>query len=87
MDNLDIFLLIIAIIVSYDITKEIFTIKKTSTSESEAKRFFENMCNSEYENSSLKFSIHKRGLALAKSKEEEKYELIPQSKLCELGLS
>lgn len=87
MENLDIFLLVISALVAISITKEIFTIHKTSTSKMEAKRFFEQMSDANSENSNLKASVYTRGLALAKSKTNKKYDLIPQSKLCDLGLS
>lgn len=87
MEPLYIFFVIASALIAYSVTKEIFTIRKTSTSISEARRFFENNSNAELESQSLKASVYTRGLALAKSKKDMKYDLIPQSKLCDLGLS
>lgn len=84
MTSLDIFLLLIAVIVGTDITKEIFNIKRTSISDKEAERFFNNLLIQENENNK---AFKTSGLALAKRKNEKKFTLIPQSKLCGLGLS
>lgn len=85
MDNLTIFILIMSTIIAYDITKEIFTIRKTSTGKSEARRFFEEM--SENKGQTDGGELMTCGLTLAKKKGDEKYTLIPQSKRTGLSLS
>lgn len=87
MENLDILLLVTAIIIGFAVTKEIFSINHSSTNSSESDRFFNKMSNANNENPSIKSSIYTRGLSLTKFKKDDKYDLIPQSKLCDLGLS
>ena len=87
MESLDIFLLVLAAVIGFSITKEIFAIRTSNMNKEEANRFFNNMSNAENENPSIKASVYTRGLTLAKSKKDDKYDLIPQSKLCDLGLS
>lgn len=83
MTTLDLFLLLIAIIVAFDITKEIFTIRKGFGSEREVEIFFENTSIKE-EDFNKEFKT--RGLTLVKKK-NEKFTLMPQSKLYGFGLS
>jgi hypothetical protein len=45
------------------------------------------MSDAQYENPEIKASVYTRGLTLAKKKNDKKYTLTPQSKLCDLGLS
>lgn len=87
MENLDILLLVTAVIIGFSVTKEIFSINNSSVNNAESDRFFNNMSNANNENPSIKSSIYTRGLSLSKSKKDDKYDLIPQSKLCDLGLS
>lgn len=85
MDKLDMFLLIISAVVSFQITKEIFTIRKSNDREDEAKRFFNEMSENK---EMIKYTkIQKIGLTVAKYKNDEKYRLIPQSKLVDLELA
>lgn len=85
MDNLDIFLIIISAVIAFQVTKEIFTIRKRPSGINEARRFFERMSETESE---IDYSKEQKiGLALAKKKGEEKYSLIPQSKLVGLELA
>jgi hypothetical protein len=85
MENIDIFFLIFSAIFAYQTTKDIFTIRKTSIQQSEARRFFEQMSENDKNTNDQEF--RKIGLALAKKKGEEKYTLIPQTKLTDLSLS
>ena len=87
MENLDILLLLTAIIIGITVTKEIFSISGNTMSSTESERFFNNLSNANNEDPSIKSAIYTRGLSLNKSKNSEKYDLIPQSKLCDLGLS
>lgn len=87
MESIDILLLLISAVIGLSITREAFSIHKSSVNTYESKRFFNELSNAEKENSSIKASVYTRGLTLAKSKKDEKYDLIPQSKLCDIGLS
>jgi hypothetical protein len=85
MDNLDIYLLILSAVISLKFTIEIFTISKSEQKTKEANRFFHEMSeNKDMINNSR---IQKIGLTVAKYKGEEKYRLIPQTKLVDLELA
>lgn len=85
MDNLDIYLLIISAVISLKITKEIFTVSGRNKESKEIDRFFNQMCENKGDCNDHR--DRKFGLALAKHKKDEKYRLIPQSKLVGLELS
>lgn len=87
MESIDIFLLVSSVIISFLATKEIFTIRKSNFSKAEAYRFFNNMSDAHNENTSIQTTVYTRGLTVAKSKKDEKFSLVPQSKLCDIGLS
>lgn len=85
MDNLDIYLLIISAVISLKITIEIFTVSNINKGSKDVERFFNEMCEDKGDCNDHK--DRKFGLALAKHKKDEKYRLIPQSKLVGLELS
>lgn len=84
MDNLDIYLLIISAVISLKMTKEIFTVSCRNKDSKEIDRFFNKMCEDKGDCSDHR--DREFGLALAKHKKDEKYRLIPQSKLVGLEL-
>jgi hypothetical protein len=86
MDNLDIYLLIISVAISWKITSEIFTVHKTDKKANEARIFFEEM-SSAYVQSPTDTDFKTTGLTLCKKKGDKKYTLLPQKKLVGLGLS
>lgn len=85
MDNLNIYLGLVSITIGFIITKELFTIRKTSAGELEARRFFEEM--SENKGQANGGELMTCGLTLTKKKGDKKYTLIPQSKRTGLSLS
>jgi hypothetical protein len=87
-DNLTIFFLIISAVNAYFITKDIFRIEKTPEKMNEARRFFEQNQNREFEKPGFhENNITSTGISLIKKKKNEKYTLIATSKLTDLSLS
>jgi hypothetical protein len=88
MDNLDYFFLIVSAIFTYQVTRDIFSVKKTQSKTNEARRFFEQNQNREFElKGFMENNITSTGISLIKNKNDKKYTLIATSKLTDLSLS
>lgn len=88
MENIDYFFIVLSVVIAFQITREIFTIEKTPSKINEARRFFEQNQNREFEPKGfVENNITSTGISLIKNKKDEIYTLIATSKLTDLSLS